>query len=86
MWAKTLWVNLNPQVLVDGMESFIKEFKRLPKPVRQLHPGILLDIRMKEFKNSIPLFIDLKNEALRERHWTELMEKTGLCHLYPGIW
>lgn len=77
-WAKTLWANLNPQVLLDGMEAFIKDFKRLPKVVRQLRPGILLDIRMKEFKNSIPLFIELKNEALRERHWQELMEKTGI--------
>lgn len=77
VWAKTLWANLNPQVLLDGMEAFIKEFKRLPKGVRLLRPGILLDIRMKEFKNSIPLFIELKNEALRERHWQELMEKTG---------
>lgn len=77
VWGKTLWANLNPQALLDGMEVFMKELKKLPKTVRQLRPGALLDVRMKDFKHSIPLFIELKNEALRERHWKELMDKTG---------
>lgn len=76
-WAKTLWANLNPQILLEGMEGFIKNVRALSKPTRQLHPAIILDIRMKEFKNSVPLFIELKNEALKERHWNELMDKTG---------
>ena len=37
----------------------------------------VLDEKMKQFKESLPLFMDLKNEALRERHWKELMNKTG---------
>lgn len=32
---------------------------------------------MKQFKNTIPLMVNLKNEALRERHWKMLMEQTG---------
>ena len=32
---------------------------------------------MKQFKASVPLFVDLKNEAIRDRHWRELMKKTG---------
>uniref|UniRef100_A0A182QI99 Dynein heavy chain linker domain-containing protein n=1 Tax=Anopheles farauti TaxID=69004 RepID=A0A182QI99_9DIPT len=32
---------------------------------------------MKQFKSSIPLMLSLKDEALRERHWIKLMEKTG---------
>lgn len=27
LWAKTLWVNLNPQALVDGIEQFFKEYR-----------------------------------------------------------
>lgn len=37
----------------------------------------MLDLKMKQFKNAIPLMVALKNEALRERHWKQLMEKTG---------
>lgn len=32
---------------------------------------------MKQFKSSIPLMLSLKDEALRERHWQLLMDKTG---------
>jgi dynein heavy chain len=33
---------------------------------------------MKEFRESLPLMLDLKNEALRERHWRTLMKETGI--------
>uniref|UniRef100_A0A8C2AG99 Dynein heavy chain 10, axonemal-like n=1 Tax=Cyprinus carpio TaxID=7962 RepID=A0A8C2AG99_CYPCA len=39
--------------------------------------SFFLEGRMKEFKESIPLLLDLKNEALRDRHWKDLMERTG---------
>lgn len=77
IWAQTLWVNLNPQQLIDGMDHFIRELRRFPKFVRDLDIGQALDANMKSFKNSVPLFIELKNEAMRERHWKELMKKTG---------
>ena len=37
-----------------------------------------LQSKMNEFKDSIPLFVDLKTDALRDRHWKLLMEKTGI--------
>uniref|UniRef100_A0A336KTI1 CSON011058 protein n=1 Tax=Culicoides sonorensis TaxID=179676 RepID=A0A336KTI1_CULSO len=76
-WSKTLWINLNPQALIDGIEDFIKEFKKFPKVVRDLEIAKILDTKMKQFKNTVPLMVSLKNEALRERHWKMLMEKTG---------
>lgn len=45
--------------------------------IRDLPIGKILDTKMKQFKNTIPLMVNLKNEALRERHWKMLMEKTG---------
>ncbi|XP_043285223.1 dynein axonemal heavy chain 10 [Venturia canescens] len=77
-WSKTLWIDLNPQQLMDGMEQFIKEFRRMPKSVRQLNVAQSLEATMKTFKNSVPLFVELKNEAMRERHWEELMNRTGI--------
>ncbi|RLU20605.1 hypothetical protein DMN91_007218 [Ooceraea biroi] len=77
VWAQTLWVNLNPQQLIDGMEHYIREFRRMPKAVRSMNVGQALDANMKDFKNSIPLFVELKNEAMRERHWQQLMHRTG---------
>ena len=77
IWSKTLWANLNPQQLMDGMDNFLKEFRKLPRAVRMLSVGQALDSTMKGFRNSVPLFVELKNEAMRERHWQELMDKTG---------
>ena len=39
--------------------------------------GQMLDLKMKQFKNSVPLMVSLKNDALRPRHWEKLMDKTG---------
>ncbi|XP_076380407.1 dynein heavy chain at 89D [Megalopta genalis] len=76
-WAEMLWVNLNPQLLIDGMDHFIREFRKFPEFIRKFEIGQTLDANMKNFKNSVPLFIELKNEAMRERHWKDLMKKTG---------
>ncbi|XP_011184312.3 dynein axonemal heavy chain 10 [Zeugodacus cucurbitae] len=77
VWSKTLWADLDPQILTDGIESYMKEFRKLPKQVRMLPSGMMLELSMKQFKNTVPLMVSLKNEALRERHWNQLMEKTG---------
>ncbi|XP_049877279.1 dynein axonemal heavy chain 10 [Pectinophora gossypiella] len=77
IWARTLWVNLNPQALVDGIETFFKEYRKLPKAIRTTPTGLMLDLKLKQFKNVVPLMVSLKNEAMRERHWKELMKKTG---------
>jgi dynein heavy chain len=81
VWSKTLWVNLNPEALLDGMGNFIRQFRCFNDAVKQLPVGQVLDTCMEQFKNSVPLFVELKNEALRHRHWQELMDKTGL-HQY----
>lgn len=92
IWAKTLWTELKPQLLLEGMEVFLKEFKQLSKDCRTIQIAVVLEMNMKAFKNSIPLFIELKNDAMTEDHWKKLMDKTGkhpkiiLCkHTYPPI-
>ncbi|XP_058137242.1 dynein axonemal heavy chain 10 [Dasypus novemcinctus] len=77
-WSQTLWINLNVQFLQEGIESFLKALRKLPRQARGLSVAHYLEARMKAFKDSIPLLLDLKHEALRDRHWKELMEKTGV--------
>ena len=67
MWAETLWVNLNVQLLQDGIEGYLKALRKLPREVKNLPVGKVLDEKMKEFRDSLPLFVDLKHEALRDR-------------------
>lgn len=76
-WGKTLWVNLNTQALTEGIDNFIKEFRKLSKPIREMPIAVVLEKHMKQFKNVVPLMASLKHEAMRERHWSMLMTKTG---------
>jgi dynein heavy chain len=76
-WSTTLWQNLDISVLQKGMEVFSMRLKQLPKELKQLPPFVAVSEKILTFKDSIPLFADLKNEALRDRHWKMLMEMTG---------
>ncbi|XP_010291294.1 PREDICTED: dynein heavy chain 10, axonemal, partial [Phaethon lepturus] len=76
-WSQTLWINLNVQFLQEGIEGFLKALRKLPKQVHNMPVAFHLEAKMKAFRDSIPLLLDLKNEALRERHWQDLMERTG---------
>lgn len=66
-WSDTLWANLNIEQLTEGIEEFLKRLKKFPKEIKALPVCQLVEGRMREFKDSIPLFEDLKNDALRER-------------------
>ncbi|KAI7812536.1 putative dynein heavy chain 10 [Triplophysa rosa] len=84
-WSQTLWVNLKIEVLQEGIEGFINILRKLPKDVRALPVSFFLEGRLKEFKESLPLLLDLKNKALRNRHWKNLMERTGTSfEMNPG--
>lgn len=76
-WGKTLWQHLNTQALTEGIENFVKEFRKLSKTIRALPIASVLEKIMKQFKNVVPLLSSLKDEAMRERHWQLLMAKTG---------
>ena len=76
-WGKTLWANLNTQALTDGIDSFMRDFRKLPKVVRQMPIANVLETTMRQFKNVVPLMASLKHEAMRDRHWKMLMSKTG---------
>jgi dynein heavy chain, axonemal len=76
-WGKTMWVNLNTHALTEGIDNYIKDFRKLSKSIRQMTIAGVLERIMKQFKNVVPLMASLKHEALRERHWKMLMLKTG---------
>lgn len=75
-WSQTLWVDLNMELLQQGIDGFIKSLKKLPKDVKALPVAFFLEGRMKEFRESLPLLLDLKNEALRDR---------SVCRLIPDL-
>ena len=45
----------------------MRQLRKLPKEVKAMSICQVLEEKMRAFKDSIPLFADLKNDALRER-------------------
>ncbi len=45
----------------------MRSLRKFPKEVKALPICHVLEERMRSFKDSIPLFADLKNDSLRER-------------------
>lgn len=75
------------QFLSSGVDDELKIVKRWPLQVRNLPQSAALEKYLRDFKKSVALFVELKHDALRERHWKELMEKTGRClHLFLCGW
>ncbi|XP_065190514.1 dynein axonemal heavy chain 10-like [Sycon ciliatum] len=75
-WSSTLWANLNIERLTNGIEGFLKKARRMEKDIKEMSVFRVLEENMRQFKDSVPLIEDLKNDALRERHWTKLMDST----------
>ncbi|XP_066245712.1 dynein axonemal heavy chain 10 isoform X2 [Euwallacea similis] len=78
LWGKTLWANLNSQALLDGIDGFLNEFRKISMEIRSMPVGLILELKIKHFRSSVPLMVALKDEALRDRHWRQLMAKTGI--------
>lgn len=76
-WSKTIWLNLNPTTLSDGIANYLAEFEKFPAEVKSTKIGQMLASKMTDFRDSIPIMMRLKNDALRERHWDNLLAVTG---------
>jgi dynein heavy chain len=57
------------------MEKIAKKF---PKELKELPTFRLVESRLSNFKESLPLVVNLKNDAMKARHWQSLMDVTGV--------
>lgn len=64
-------------MLITGIDNFEFRLRKLPKELRTLPPYEYMKKDIGTFKECLRLFQDLKNGALRDRHWSDMMVKTG---------
>lgn len=77
-WAKTLWCNLNASTLTEGIHNYLAEFHKFPRAVQEIPAGRMLQKKMQDFRDSVPIILQLQDAAsLRGRHWQHLMGATG---------
>ena len=78
-WSGIMWAELEVGVFNRGLAGYTKELKRMGDKLGAGHVTFKkLNGRMTAFRESIPLLLSLKTDALRERHWKELMRSTGV--------
>lgn len=76
-WSEMQWSDVKITMLEEGIQGFQDAFVRLEPSIRKLPPGVQIKKELDDFRTSLPLFQDLKSEALRDRHWNEMMVRTG---------
>lgn len=77
-WSNMLWAELEIGTLNRGIADYVKAIKALAPEIKGTPVYQKVESRINGFKDSIPLLASLKNDALRERHWEELMKVTGI--------
>jgi dynein heavy chain len=76
--SSMLFAQLDIEALEKGANEFVSATRKLPKALKELNVYRNLEEHVINFQESIPLILNLKDDALKDRHWKKLMEVTGV--------
>ena len=72
-----LWAELDIPKIVTATEAILEKLAVLKREMGLVPIFEPVENEINSFKNSLPLIQDLKSDALRKRHWQQLMDVTG---------
>ena len=75
-WRETRWKVLDTDALEAGLKELAKELKRLHKAVRAWPAHVRLHALLTETTSSLNCLIELRNPAIKRRHWRQLINAT----------
>lgn len=75
-YAQMLWSELDVSKMMASTEEISTKLRKL-KHLKLMPTYELVEKEIQGFYNSLPLMKELKSDALRKRHWSQLMEVTG---------
>ena len=76
--ASMLWGDLDMAALQKGAEDFERDAKKFPKELKEIYTFKMVEAKILNFKEALPLVVSLKNDAMKTRHWQSLMDTTGV--------
>lgn len=76
--SSMLWGDLDIALLQKGAEDFEKTAKRFPKDLKEIFTFKMVEAKLLNFKEALPLVVSLKNDSMKPRHWQKLMDVTGV--------
>ena len=77
-WAKTLWAEVNCETMDTSCKKMNKDIRGLPKEVRAWEAFNGIDAEVKNMITSLGAVQLLQDPAIRERHWQQVMDVTGV--------
>lgn len=77
-WKKTAWKRLDVEEMEQVCKKFTKDVRSLGKTVRLWQPFLHVEQLLKNLQTSLRAITELQNTAIRDRHWIELMQSTGV--------
>lgn len=81
-WSKIPWSEIEIDFVRETFGALILKFKRLPALAQNTYPANILENYLKELCHSIPILQQLKNDALKHRHWKEMLDIIGKYYIY----
>lgn len=73
-WKFGIFSEINVSLMEKEAAGYISDLNRLAKDIRDWPIWQSLSESLDQFKRTLPLILDLKNEAMRDRHWDELRD------------
>ncbi|EMP26627.1 Dynein heavy chain 11, axonemal [Chelonia mydas] len=77
-WNKTQWRQINVEQMDAELRRFAKAVCSLDKEIHSWDVYIGLELTVKNLMTSLRAVSELQNPAIRERHWHQLMNATGV--------
>ncbi|NXI37002.1 DYH9 protein, partial [Galbula dea] len=77
-WQSTKWVEINVETMELECKKFARELRALDKEMRAWDAFSGLESKVKNMLTALKAVGELQNPAMRERHWDQLMQATGV--------
>uniref|UniRef100_A0A6I8PBB0 Dynein axonemal heavy chain 17 n=1 Tax=Ornithorhynchus anatinus TaxID=9258 RepID=A0A6I8PBB0_ORNAN len=78
-WQATKWKEIDVENMDSECRRFAREIRGLDKEVRAWDAFLGLDEAVKNTLTSLRAVAELQNPAIRDRHWHQLMQATGVA-------
>lgn len=90
-WKTTLWSDINVEQMELDCKKFAKDVRALDKEMRAWDTYTGVEGTVKNMLTSLRAVAELQNPAIRDRHWHQLMQATGVgtlarTHLRSDVW
>ena len=77
-WKTTPWLEINVEQMDQDCKKFAKDIRGLDKEMRAWDTYVGVEGTVKNMLTSLRAVGDLQNPAIRDRHWQQLMQATGV--------